>query len=429
MSHNAPYRSYVQRAVAPALLPPQLQLKGFGWPAGCHFLLSESTQVPIPEVLGFLRDHYLSRALVGLKRSPRSLEAGTYDLKDYYDFLDAYELKALEVGLSQIEDYVNSMHLNDSPVTGKPFARATIKRRASTICSFYRWASENGLTKRRIDSRALSGLPKEEIRYETQSDRLQTPRAQRRDTKVRFIPNEKLRKILDGAGALRVDVKNDEESPSDRLRLMLECALQAGLRRAEVSALETEEVLKGARLAQERLLDEKCAINVIRKGGRRIFVMLPVWLIQNLEHYIKNERKQAIDARLQSDAEFSDHGFLFVKDIEKGRRAGDALSPEYLSGPMRRIQLELGICVGQSSTEDSRGKLYGVHALRHTYALLEYFSRKSAGDNEPWLYVQAQLGHSSLSTTTDIYLAAAAEYEYEFGALLKEGIEQVKARG
>lgn len=419
------YRPYAQRAVDQALLPQSLQLKGLGWPAGCHFLVSETTQVPIPEVLGFLRDHFLARSMIALKRSQRSLEAAVYDLKDYYDFLDTYKLKALEVGLSQIENYLNSMYLNDSPVTKKPFAISTVRRRASTVCAFYRWAKDCNLLKHAISPQALSALAKEEVRYETAGDRVQKPKRERKGSKVRFIPNEKLRRLLEAAGHLRIDVENQDEAPSARLRLMLECGLQAGMRRCEITGLEVDAVLKAVRIAKARFLTEKCPLELLRKGGRYKTVMLPVWLIRNLDHYIQAERSEGIRAGLRLDPEFFDHGLVFVNGAKRGGDAGKALAERYLSGPFATIQEKLGIEMGEAGSKTR----YGVHALRHTYALLEYFSRKHSGDCEPWLYVQAQLGHSSLSTTTDIYLALAAEYEHEFGALLKEGMRQAKADG
>lgn len=419
------YCPYAQRAVDQALLPQGLQLKGLGWPAGCHFLVSETTQIPIPEVLGFLRDHYLARSVIALKRSPRSLEAAVYDLKDFYDFLDTYKLKALEIGLSHIEDYLNSMRLNDSPVTKEPFAISTIRRRASTVCAFYRWAIDNALMKNKIDRHTLTAVAKEDIRYETASDHLQKAKRQTKDLKVTFIPTEKLRLILEAAGHLRVDIRNLDEPPSDRLRLMLECGLQAGLRRAEISGLEVQAFIKAARIAKDMQLIEKCPVKLFRKGGRYRTVMVPVWLIRNIDYYIHAERAQAIQARHKANPEFLDHGIVFVRGRESGGTAGNALSPRYLSGPMSDIQERLGIGMGEAGG----AVRYGVHALRHTYALLEYFTRKWNGDSEPWLYVQAQLGHTSLATTTDIYLAVAAEYEYEFGALLKEGFRQVKLDG
>lgn len=418
------YRAYVQRACDQALLPASLQLKGLGWPTGCHFLCSSSSQSPIPEVLGFLRSHYLSRSVIGLKRSPRSLEAGTYDLNDYYDFLDKYSLQALQVGLNEIENYLNSMHLNNSPVTGKPFSSSTIRRRASTVCAFYKWADECGLTKQKIDSKALTALAREERRYETAGDRIQKPRAQRQDAKVRFIPIEKLRAILEAAGNLKIEVRDDDDVGSDRLRLMFECGLQAGLRRAEISALEVHSVIKASNIVESRQINDKGPIELLRKGGRYRTVMLPVWLIRNLKHYIQNERRKAMHCRALMYPELPDHDFVFVDENEGSKKVGSALARRYLSGPMRQIQIKLGIAAGQSSNV-----LYGVHALRHTYALMEYFARKSCGDSEPWLYVQAQLGHKNLATTTDIYLALAAEYECEFGVLLKEGLRQVKGNG
>ena len=47
---------------------------------------------------------------------------------------------------------------------------------------------------------------------------------------------------------------------------------------------------------------------------------------------------------------------------------------------------------------------YRVHDLRHTYAVWTYHIRTSLGDNEPWKWIQSQLGHSTLDTTINTYL-------------------------
>lgn len=420
------YSPYVQRAVDRALLPNALQFKGLGWPRGGHFLVSEETQLPIEEVLHFLRDHYLSRLQVSFRKSPRSLAACVYDLKDYYDFLDFHGLKAMEVRISHLEDYVLSMRHNKSTVTGRDFARATVRRRASNIRSFYAWASRSGLTKHRVDLDKLQSVANEDARYgEENGDRVSIPKPQRPDTKVRFIPTKKLRAILSAAGPLTVDTTVPGQPESGRLRLMLECALQTGLRRFEIPSLELKELEKGLRLAKDKQLLHKSPIELLGKGGEYRTVMFPIWLIRNLGRYVAINRNQAMNERRAMDPSFTDHGFVFVHDAGSGTEVGSRFSDRYLSEPIRQLQLRIGIRVGESSEEGPYQRLYGVHALRHTYAVMEYFSRKEAGDSEPWLYVQAQLGHRNLKTTTDIYLAIVNEYEYEFGQLLKAGIRQV----
>lgn len=423
------YRPYVQRAAARKHLPDDLQLKGVGWPTHAHFLMSEETQEPIGEVLHFLRFHYLSRVNVAHRKSPRSLEAAVYDFKDYVDFLDAHDLRLMDVRISHIENYVFSMVLNNSPVTGRPYARATIGRRVSTLRSFYHWAQESGLTKHRVDIQKLTSLDDEARRYHQRGDTVSKPKALRKSSKVRFIPTEALRAIMQAFGPLRVDVRDSGSAPTSRLRLMYECALQAGLRRFEIAELEVDELEKAERLARGKELLNKAPLEVLRKGGRYRTVMVPVWLVENLWHYCVTEREDAIKARLAIDRKFEDHGYLFVHDAASDSRVGDPLSPRYLSEPLRNVQLKLGINPGQTVERQPYQRLYGVHAFRHTYALMEYFSRKAEGDSEPWLYVQAQLGHSKLATTTDTYLEVAAEYEYEFGLLLSTGIRRVVDNG
>ncbi len=420
------YNAYVQRAVPSAALPADLQLRGVGWPAGGHFLVSEVSGEPIDAVLRFLRHQYGSRVTTDFRRSARSVESGVYDLKDFFDFLDASGLEFEEVRNTQLENYLFSMISRDSPTTGRAYSRETVRRRASTIRSFYQWASDQGITKYRLDLARIDAVERE---FRSNSNYLSAPRAQKRDAKVRYIPREKLRLILDACGPLVVDARAVKEGTTSRLRLMYECALQAGLRRAEIPRLTVADVRVSSRLAAGRELLNRVPLDVLGKGAKVRTVMFPVWIIENIAKYIDCERAEAIAYRRHADPSFEDHGFVFVREASGTTCVGEPFDERYLSGPIRQIQMKLGIRYGISDSDQPYQRRYGVHALRHTYALVEYFSRKEAGDPEPWLFVQAQLGHSDLSTTTGIYLSLAREYEYEFGQLLKSGLDELKSNG
>ena len=422
------YLAHVQRAVESSSLPRELQSDRHGIPTGMHFLVSGETQLPISEVLEFLASTYLSRLRIAFKKSPRSLEACVYDLKDYFDFLDARRLTWPAARANDVEDYLIAMARAPSSVTGKTFAAKTIARRASTVRAFYTWAQAKGLTKHRID---FSGAHlRAELRAypDRVTNPVRSPSGATPQLRVRYIPLEKLRTVLDKFGHLQVDI-GTEGLPSSRLRLMFECALQAGLRRSEIPALETSRLQRSVNLAKERSPLDKCPVELLRKGGDYKTVMFPVWLIQNIGHYIDNARSEAIAVRMALEPRFEDAGYLFVRDAREGPRAGEPFAPRYLSGPMRDAQLLAGVQVGTSEGRRPFDRLYGVHALRHTYAMTEYFSRKDSGDPEPWLYVQAQLGHADVSTTTSIYLDTVADFEYEFGKLLRIGIDRVMQRG
>ena len=66
--------------------------------------------------------------------------------------------------------------------------------------------------------------------------------------------------------------------------------------------------------------------------------------------------------------------------------------------------------------------LFVVHDLRHTYAVWTYYILKENGEAEPWLYIQAQLGHEDLSTTQDTYLKATGDFEASVSDLYMENI-------
>ena len=418
------YEARVQRAVSKQLLPPNVRDLGPSWPVGAPFLVSESDGLPIIDVLRFMRDRYVAGPGSRRQKSPRTIEACAYDLKDYLDYLDAIGLDVLNVQVTDIENYVHSMGLTRSAVTGREFSKKTIARRMSTIRSYYRWAGQRGITKYNIpvDSGALG---EHQFLWERPGDQIYDPDVQKPDFKVRTIPADKLKLILDASGFINYNVDDPNFVEAPKLRLMFECALQAGLRRFEIPLITVRELKKSLKRVVSNNPLSKVRIDIFGKGGRFREVMVPLWLINNLSRYLEGQRALAINQRRSIDENFIDHGYLFVRDDHR-RLIGNRLSIRYLSDPMRKIQQALGIHAGEMETHDPYDRYYGVHALRHTYAVNEYLARKQMGDPEPWHYVQAQLGHRFLQTTISIYLAIAAEYEQEFAQILRRSVENLR---
>jgi integrase len=48
---------------------------------------------------------------------------------------------------------------------------------------------------------------------------------------------------------------------------------------------------------------------------------------------------------------------------------------------------------------------HSFHDLRHNCAVLTYHAEINSGNPEPWKVVQVKLGHKSVKTTIDTYLA------------------------
>lgn len=421
------YDVYIQRACAPNLLPGAISKQRTCLPTRFPFLVSGVTGNPLPEVLAYLRHVCLSKVKPGaLKLSPHTVDAKVSDLRDLHDYLDAIAIESAQVGVAHLQAYVDGMRLEGSPVTGREYADTTIRRRMDTVRGYFEFLQARGLVKARFDVGQIR--PERRSRYNPDklAPEVWEPDGRSEDMEVVAIEPDLLPKILSHIGPLRAfdPATSFQESTaaSRRDRLMCETACQTGIRRSEVVNLRIERLPK---ITPTMGAFELRPVRLFRKGGRWRNVLFPVWLLREIDQYIQSDRSRAVQRRLEGDPSFKDHGLVFVRGSETRTKAADQLNPKHLDRIFANAQKELGIVRGVACTNDKGVRevrklaRYGFHSLRHTYAVMTYYVRRSQGDSEPWKFIQCQLDHKDVSTTERIYLRVVHELESAASQMLE----------
>lgn len=178
--------------------------------------------------------------------------------------------------------------------------------------------------------------------------------------------------------------------------ICLEVAL--GLRRGELLALKWQDIdfdnckvkIRNnlVQVGNEIIIKEPKTESSIRE------IELPTTIIQLL----KKERKKYIEKKMRLGKEFNDNDLIICK------KNGDPFKPHSFTNKFRRF-------IARNNLKTIR-----LHDLRHTNAtlMLKY------GINPK--VAQQRLGHSSISTTMDVYSHVITEVEKEAAAKLDSGI-------
>lgn len=377
-------------------------------PQGFKYLVSRPSLRPIPEALHFLRKSCVGR--VGaprLKVATNTATARAEDLCNFYKFLDAEQLPLEEFALDDLFDYVNSMYGMVSPTTNNVYAKETIARRLSSVRPFLIFCQKQGWLKNRFEvtSKVVRGRVIETIEPGILHELVEAI-----DARVKHIPQADLQDLMNALGPWD---KTEDQAPvsGPRDRLIGECALQAGLRRSEVTWLK-EAAFRELRTS-DRGLFSTVPISVLGKGNKWREVPFPVWLIRVIQVYIETDRAAAVSRRLAADPEFVDRGQLFVHGEDARGSCGDALQPKQMNRIFGAARGAVVALEPAGNNRAARFKTYTFHGLRHTYALVTYAGRRLAGDPSPGRFVQAVLGHARLETTNALYLKASQIHEAE----------------
>jgi len=379
---------------------------------GCPalFLESRGELSLFEEPTRFLRTHFVQ---CGATPSPHTWHTASYGLKSWFQFLQALERDWQSASEQDRLDFRDIYLQSISPKTGKPYGASGVSRSMSIVRTFYEDCARRGVYHGDISCSTFA----EERKIPLDRDEFADIRLPSRKVKDRALPKVRpgvkihpftpgeLKSLLNYLGPQASDLDHDQRSARNRLACDLGWAV--GLRVDEINALTTLQFMTLVPDGTE--LFTGMPLTILGKGKKTRQVIIPAWLVIDVLAYIECERAKAIKARKTRDTRPTNR--LFV-GLESSRDAGMPITNAALQKMIREACLALRLVTVIEKTVPETGERYlyktprhSMHDLRHTYAVLTYHAERLNGNPEPWKKIQAQLGHSRLQTTINIYLA------------------------
>lgn len=335
---------------------------------GFPILLWESMESCVPANLFFR--YYLLRGAIASKRSWPSTGRALYD---FFSFLEAHTLDWRNVERGEEKNLVAAYR--DYSLRTCNLAPNTVRQRITYVCKFYEFA----LKKRWVDclpfafeERRVSRQPGVLAHIDARRGLLMAndvmPRSQR--SLPRFLTMLQVKNLLAAA-------------VNPHHRMMIRLALHTGLRREEIAAFPLAYVFNpqddkssGRNLLIK--LDPYDGSGMVTKGSKTRNIYISRNLMSELYRYVLKVRgERAHLSKTSQRALFLNHeGNAFGED-------GKSLN---------RIISNIG---------KNAGIKVHTHMLRHTYATLTLLSlqRDPLCGVDPLVFLQRQLGHTSLNTT------------------------------
>ena len=343
--------------------------------------------------------HYLLRGEIGSDSSWPSTGRALYD---FFSFLQAHELDWRDVDRGEAKSLVAAYR--DYCLKTCKLKRSTTRQRLTYICKFYEYALKQGWVKR-VPFTYEERTVKRELRFLAHVD-ASGGRAMANDVMPR--QHKILPKFLSMA-----DIKSLlAAAENSHHRMMIRLALHTGLRREEIAAFPLASVFdpdKAGR-AERNLrirLDPFDGSGMVTKGSKPRDIYVNRKFMVDLYRYVTKLRGE------RASLSKSPQNALLLN--QSGEPYGDN------GKSLNRIISEIG---------KRAGVKVHTHMLRHTYATQTLVSLQRTPDSglEPLVFVQRQLGHSSIQTTM-VYLhlvnemadKAVLAYDDELNALA-EGI-------
>ena len=437
----------VQPPTTWAVVPTsRAEMPGRMLPAGFPVLVDDETGVVCEPVLLFLYEEYVRKRLGKFKEN--TVSAYAYDLKDWMIFLDEFEISWTSATATDLEKFCSAMLATNSPETGSSYSSRTIIRRKSTIQLFYRWAKKArlypslGISRLVADNESdgnLIGGGNVQIKLDASEQqhvsvmRREQARAIMRE--LGPLPKDWFRGDPLGNGSEATRMDHASHVTTSRDRLAAEIALGAGLRISETLGLKVKQFIRN--FGSANLMDTSShQVSVTGKGNRTRRVNFSGYLIKNIIDYISGER-----AEIVSKFGIKSCDNLLINPTPGKKNSEVSPSARTLERNFSAACIRTGCALDEVAMEFRRNldgtvsehdfkrrvPAFVFHDLRHTFAVWTYYARKRAGDHEPWMYIQQQLGHANVKTTIDTYLKWAQEFEAEVSDSYMEAIN-VEAR-
>lgn len=318
--------------------------------------------------------HYLLRGSIASKRSWPSTGRALYD---FFSFIQAHELDWRDVERGEAKSLVAAYR--DYCLVACHLAQNTTHQRLQYVCKFYEFALREGWVKL---------LP---FAYEERSIRRKSGLLTHIDANggkvmandVMPRKSKTLPKFLSVAEAKALLAASD----NPHHRMMMRLALHTGLRREEISAFpvtyafDPDKAGRTERNLQIRL-DPFDGSGMVTKGSKPRDIRISRHFMADLYRYVTKVRGERASL---------------------GKHPQSALFLNQFGTPYGNDGKSLNRIINEA------GKRAGIkvhtHMLRHTYAThtLVSLQRNPASGLEPLVFVQRQLGHSSIQTTM-VYL-------------------------
>lgn len=387
-------------------------------------MTNEATGLPIQPALDFFASKFLTRsASNSLKFSDATRKAYAYDLADFHNYLDSRKTTVEEITTTLISNYFDTFNTLTSPATGDYYSKDTKIRHRNSVMGFIKFAYDAGYLTPNFD--IASAWADSSICDHFKAEEERRPNSPI-DRVVRAPDPRLINLIMDALGPEPV-----KESPAGQIviremqspvRLMGELALQAGLRRSEVTDLrcmQIEEVVINGR----KLLGQ-IPLTVIGKGNKTRQVPVPIWLIAAVMQYINTTRRKIVKRAKEADRNYKEPANVFLYGTKKAGVIGRPITPRQLNRLFAGARISLNKRLEREPSDTHLAKLLinarlTYHSLRHAFAILTYHTRKASGDLDPTKYVQTVLGHAHRETTERIYLRASHILEVQLSELME----------
>lgn len=317
--------------------------------------------------------HYLLRGQIGSKESWPNTGRALYD---FFSFLQAHDLDWRDVDRGEAKSLVAAYR--DYCLETCGLARNTTRQRLTYICKFYEFALEKGWVKRlpfgheeQIVKRETSFL--EHVDASGGKALVNDVMPRRHKPLPKYLSMSQAKSLLSVA-----------DNPHHRI--MIQLALRTGLRRNELATFPVAYVVDPDKIGgSERnlrlCLDPFDGIGMETKGNKERAIWISRKFMAELYRYVTKLRGERASLSRNQKALLLNH-----------------LGEPYGSNgkSLNRIIVEIGKRAGIE---------VHAHMLRHTYAThtLVNLQRYPQQGLDPLVFLQRQLGHSSIQTTM-IYL-------------------------
>ncbi|MBA6113548.1 MULTISPECIES: tyrosine-type recombinase/integrase [Pseudomonas] len=321
----------------------------------------------------FLRN-YLFRGAIGSKRSWSSTGRAIYD---FFSFLQAHELDWRDVDRGEAKSLTYAYR--DYCLNHCKLSSNTIRQRLLYICKFYefafkeKWVKNLPFNYEERTSRRKTGLLEH---LDKSGGKVSVSDAMPRKTKSlpKFLSLSEVQLIIDAA-----------DNPHHRM--MIRLALHTGLRREEITTFPLSYVRNPDEIgrAERNLrvyLDPHDGSGMTTKRSIPRILYVSRHLMRELYYYVENVRGE------RASLSKSPHRQLFLNRMGEPYGNGGKSFNRVIRELGKRVQLNVH-----------------THMLRHTYAThtLSSLQCNPTSGLDPLVFVQRQLGHSSIQTTM-VYL-------------------------